>query len=411
MDSARRWWAAFGRWRRSRPFWGGALILLGAGIILSIPVAGSSLGVVFTEGIAGISGVLIALMLAVAGLTCWVSPSARVFAGIAACFLAIVAVVTSNLGGFLFGTIDGVIGGAMAVAWSPDPVVKTPRGHKKAIRKTSPAQAEPVLAGVGAGAAAAPAASYAGPSAPAPQVIDQGTAVPVGPVTGEALFDPFPDAGFAPPSSEVETGHGQSVPDEIFPSSDQPDPRWGFGGRGQDGGISRVVAIGFALLALIVTPLAATASAHPAAQRPGDLISQVFATARNPTTISASYNQTGGTNYEGVGTYDGKTVLKFRFDSDDIDNMDMRSNNHDPNAPDVDITATKAHLAGNMEFYATSLSGSLFGLIPATFTPAFPPPITLPTLILTNFSASVVFIRVDDMQLQGLNLTVLPNGA
>jgi hypothetical protein len=163
------------------------------------------------------------------------------------------------------------------------------------------------------------------------------------------------------------------------------------------------VAALLALLAVSMVPLAVADSGRAGAVVPND-VATVFQAASHPTSISASYNQTSGTNYEGVGTYSGQRVLMFRFDGDDIQNMDMVSQDTDPSTPKLEVTAAKAHLKGNMEFYATSLSGSLFGLIPATFTPDFPPPITLPTLILTNFHADVVFIKCDTMELQGLNL-------
>jgi hypothetical protein len=107
-------------WRQTRPFWGGLLILLGGGEILSTTVL--SLGPVFRVGLGGVNGfvgTVIAFVLALCGLLLWFTPAQRVFYSIVAVILALASFNTINYGGFFIGMLLGIIGGALAFAWSP----------------------------------------------------------------------------------------------------------------------------------------------------------------------------------------------------------------------------------------------------------------------------------------------------
>nr|BFE50024.1 hypothetical protein GCM10017745_34510 [Saccharothrix mutabilis subsp. capreolus] len=59
------WWRAFTRWRRTRPFWGGLVILVGAAPILVVPLM--AIQVVLGGGTGGVSGVLLGSILVVLG--------------------------------------------------------------------------------------------------------------------------------------------------------------------------------------------------------------------------------------------------------------------------------------------------------------------------------------------------------
>jgi hypothetical protein len=114
---ARQAWRA---WRRTRPFWGGLLIVLGGAEILSTTVL--SLGPVFRVGLGGVNGfvgTVIAFVLALCGLLLWFSPAQRVFYSIVAVILALATFNTINYGGFFIGMLLGITGGALAFAWSP----------------------------------------------------------------------------------------------------------------------------------------------------------------------------------------------------------------------------------------------------------------------------------------------------
>ncbi|MEU5694106.1 DUF6114 domain-containing protein [Actinosynnema sp. NPDC020468] len=106
---------AFARWRRTRPFWGGLLILLGAAPILVVPLM--AIQVVLGGGTGGVSGVLLGSILVVLGLSAWFTPATRVIAGVIAALVGLAAFPLSNLGGFFVGTLFAVIGGAMTASW------------------------------------------------------------------------------------------------------------------------------------------------------------------------------------------------------------------------------------------------------------------------------------------------------
>ncbi|MFJ8691647.1 DUF6114 domain-containing protein [Streptomyces roseolilacinus] len=110
------------RWRRSRPFWGGLLAVLAGAEICAIPLA--PLEVMLHQGIAGVPSVLLGIVMIMLGISVWVSPQYRSLAGVVTTLIAAAALVMSNLGGFLIGTLMGIVGGAMMFAWQP---VASPR--------------------------------------------------------------------------------------------------------------------------------------------------------------------------------------------------------------------------------------------------------------------------------------------
>ncbi|MEU2184758.1 DUF6114 domain-containing protein [Streptomyces thermolilacinus] len=105
------------RWRRSRPFWGGLLAILAGAEICAIPLA--PMEVMIHQGIAGVPSVLLGIVMIMLGISVWVSPHYRSLAGVVTTLIAAAALVMSNLGGFLIGTLVGILGGAMMFAWQP----------------------------------------------------------------------------------------------------------------------------------------------------------------------------------------------------------------------------------------------------------------------------------------------------
>jgi Family of unknown function (DUF6114) len=114
---------AFRIWRRSRPFWGGLLLLLAGLEMLAIPLlsvlAHTSLKVIIYIGIGGVFGVLIGGLLMACGLLIWFHPSQRIFYAIAGVLLAVVSFVATNLGGFFAGMLLGVTGASLSFGWAP----------------------------------------------------------------------------------------------------------------------------------------------------------------------------------------------------------------------------------------------------------------------------------------------------
>jgi hypothetical protein len=111
----------FRQWRSERPFWGG-VALVASGLLLLLPaVATVKVGdvLISISTIAGVSTLLLgALMLVCAG-SILMHDVARVPAGVAAMVLALVALPAANFGGYVLGTVLGVLGSAATLAWAP----------------------------------------------------------------------------------------------------------------------------------------------------------------------------------------------------------------------------------------------------------------------------------------------------
>ncbi|MDT0302187.1 DUF6114 domain-containing protein [Streptomonospora wellingtoniae] len=121
--------SAFREWRRSRPFWGGLLILL-AGIVIVAAPALNPLDLIVQQGIAGVSGYFSGLLLMAVGVLVWLQPPQRIFYGVAAVLLSLVSFITSNFGGFVFGMLFGLVGGALTAAWVPHRERREPAGER-----------------------------------------------------------------------------------------------------------------------------------------------------------------------------------------------------------------------------------------------------------------------------------------
>ncbi|WP_217554474.1 DUF6114 domain-containing protein [Streptomyces sp. GbtcB6] len=111
----------FRSWRGTRPFWAGLYILLAGFPIMYFPYAHLQIGnlTVAMATTAGAGSLIIGVLLVVLGISLWYQKHIRTFAGIAAILLALVSLPVSNFGGFVMGFLLALVGGAMAVAWSP----------------------------------------------------------------------------------------------------------------------------------------------------------------------------------------------------------------------------------------------------------------------------------------------------
>nr|WP_176953665.1 DUF6114 domain-containing protein [Streptomyces indicus] len=105
------------RWRRTRPFWGGLLLILGGLELLLVPL--SPLTVLVSLGLGGIAAIGIGLALIVAGLFLWLLPHTRHYVSINALILSVLSFAATNLGGFLVGMLLGIAGSAMGFGWTP----------------------------------------------------------------------------------------------------------------------------------------------------------------------------------------------------------------------------------------------------------------------------------------------------
>ncbi|MFF3652937.1 DUF6114 domain-containing protein [Streptomyces sp. NPDC002181] len=189
-------------WRRTRPFWGGLLVVLGGAELLLVPL--SPLTVLVSLGPGGIAAIGIGAALIVAGLFLWFLPQARAYVSVHALLLSVLSFLATNLGGFLVGMLLGITGSALAFGWTPLPDAAAggegPYGHRPG--GTGPgalAAVLPVLLAAALATGAPPARAAAAPQGPP-------TAPRTPPTVTTSLFAPegFAFAGV----TEVATADG-----------------------------------------------------------------------------------------------------------------------------------------------------------------------------------------------------------
>lgn len=108
---------AFRRWRHTRPFWAGVLVILGGLVIISYPFG--PLPAVMVISADTFTGIAIGLILVIGGLFLWFAPHQRMFVSIVLMLVSIVSLVQTNLGGWFAGMILGMAGSAMGFGWQP----------------------------------------------------------------------------------------------------------------------------------------------------------------------------------------------------------------------------------------------------------------------------------------------------
>ncbi|MEV6925868.1 DUF6114 domain-containing protein [Dactylosporangium sp. NPDC051485] len=117
-----------GGWVAQRPFWGGLfLILSGLELFLS---GNLHLALEIHFGPTGFLSYVLPLMMLLCGALSWFSPQQRLFYGILGTVVALYSLIGLNLGGFFLGTVLGLVGGGLAVAWTPGepaPAASTPQ--------------------------------------------------------------------------------------------------------------------------------------------------------------------------------------------------------------------------------------------------------------------------------------------
>ncbi|MEU7842962.1 DUF6114 domain-containing protein [Micromonospora sp. NPDC049114] len=111
-------WRSFRRWQRSRPFWGGLLTAL-AGVEMFASTRMTLNGLSFHSGATGLLSLLIPVILVACGLLLWFTPAQRLFYSIVAAVTAVYSLIGLNLGGFFVGLLLGIVGSALAFAWTP----------------------------------------------------------------------------------------------------------------------------------------------------------------------------------------------------------------------------------------------------------------------------------------------------
>ncbi|WP_229073271.1 DUF6114 domain-containing protein [Actinoplanes sp. DH11] len=167
-------WGRFRRWRRGRPFWGGLfLVLSGLEMFLSANMALDNIEIHI--GPQGFLSYLLPVLMLTSGALTWFTPAQRVFYGVVGTLTALYSFIGLNLGGWFAGMLLGIVGGALAIAWTPP---RPATGSPGPLTAAAPPPGEPVPDG---------------PGKPVPD--GPGKPVPDGP------GKPVPDSG--PPTAEI----------------------------------------------------------------------------------------------------------------------------------------------------------------------------------------------------------------
>jgi Family of unknown function (DUF6114) len=124
--TARRAWRD---WRRSRPFWGALGVAAGGAELAAVRLTlGGSRPVMIVS-----FGLVIAALLVGCGLLLVFDPVQRTLYSTGAILLAVVALSTVHVGGYLIGSILSAAGGALAFAWVPAAPPAGPPGGLRAL--------------------------------------------------------------------------------------------------------------------------------------------------------------------------------------------------------------------------------------------------------------------------------------
>lgn len=127
----------FQKWRHTRPFLGSIFTIISGLMILWVPM--NLYLSTFLPGSVAVIGLLFGGLITLIGIMSFFMPGASTALGIIVIFLSILSVIGA-LGGFLFGTIMGIIGGSLLTAWRIVP-------SEQAGRTGSNLEARPVKTG------------------------------------------------------------------------------------------------------------------------------------------------------------------------------------------------------------------------------------------------------------------------
>lgn len=424
-----RGWHAFRRWQGARPFWGGLLLML-AGIELFASANLSLGGLQVHFGVEGFLSYLLPVLLLLTGIFVWVTPNQRFFYAIIGVLTAVYSIIGLNLGGWLCGMVLGIVGGALAFAWTPVPPAATdndvppgadddddrkteelhfdqpdgapfldesgadwatddsdePRRGARRDKGTGPPRDSLCVWGAGLLLAAAfVGASLRSPAAaaitaPCPNQPSAEASVPSAEpsVTPAALAEP---SGTPLPSPTPE-------PSSTPQPSQTPSPSPTVSDRGM------CTDSGAASVSPSPTQAVAEKTIEPSPGQP-----LVVAT---PDRLTASTTTLEGFTFDGVTDLPTATgsqrVLKFSLTK--ATNTDFTLVVDDAGRA-WSTTAGTLVLTDHVHLYATRFSGKLDG-VPFTFTPDAPPTTTTSSAVFTDVSIDLLFADCDTVEAPGM---------
>ncbi|MCY9782419.1 PT domain-containing protein [Nocardiopsis sp. EMB25] len=452
LDALSAVWGRFRSWRRTRPFWGG-LLLVAAGVELLVAPAAQSLilpiDLIIYAGIAGVSGTLIGVLLIAIGVLSWLQPVQHTFFGLVGLLLALVSFVTSNFGGFVIGMLLGIVGASLVFAWAPR-VRRRPRGR----RRTRPLRGADTVTGDGdaeeddGGEGGADGTVASGGTRPLAAL-----ALPLAfalTVTAVQAPTDWPWDWFFPPGDEEEqpsdapsdgtspTDGPSDTPSEdpsadptAEPTDGDPDdPPEGPGDGGdpadpgaEDGAEDEEreseedadpsdcpIVTGTTGEAETEEELLSAVRACQAAEEEGDLPDAVvdetydcFSGATSTGGLNADRLTMSGARYDGVvecPTADGpRRYLRLSMSRADLRGAELW---FEDAGTRMSLGLPTLTMEGSVEMHVTRMHVHILG-IPLTFTPDFPPPLLLPYMIVTDVDVANPMASTDLMTIPGFD--------
>jgi MFS family permease len=110
------------KWRKTRPLWGSLITIISGLMILWVPT--NLYLSAFLPGSMAVIGLLFGGLITLIGILALFFPNSSKLLGIFTIFLSVLSVIGA-LGGFLFGTLFGIIGGSLMIAWRLAPTAES----------------------------------------------------------------------------------------------------------------------------------------------------------------------------------------------------------------------------------------------------------------------------------------------
>ena len=134
----------------------------------------------------------------------------------------------------------------------------------------------------------------------------------------------------------------------------------------------------------------------PAAPRRADLP----ALSTESATLTAGTVTMHGLDYRGVAELpDGRKALEFTADAVLLSGMDQAAAVNGENRLHVTNPDGDAELSGDVRLYLEEVEGNVYGLLPVTFSPQVPPPVTTPELTFTDATMRPAYLAADTVRL------------
>ena len=133
-------------WRRSRPFWAGIIALIGGLPMWYFP--SRAVQFLFVSRTPIWAGILVGVLVEFFALMLLIQPQHRATFGTMIVILSLLSFITSDFGGLFIGMLLGVLGGSLALAWTP--VAGKTKRQQKWLMKTRGVKPATVAAAVAA---------------------------------------------------------------------------------------------------------------------------------------------------------------------------------------------------------------------------------------------------------------------